>query len=158
MTYEYAASTTAPRDPLDLTVPLRGATFGEAVKRFFRNYFVAAGRASKSEYWWALLLVMLVAFVVGALAGLGSALGDGAAAGVFLVLAVVFGLGLLAVSFGTIGLTIRRLHDANQSGWWYFALFLVNLIPVVGLLSIAGAIVIGVLKSDPAGARFDAQP
>ncbi|TWS22350.1 DUF805 domain-containing protein [Tsukamurella sputi] len=158
MTYDYTAPPTVDRDPQDLTVPLRGATFGEAVKRFFQNYFVAAGRASQSEYWWALALVMLIALAAGALAGMSSAFGDGAGAGVFLVLAVIVMLGLLAVAFGTIGLTIRRLHDANQSGWWYLALFIVNLIPVVGLLSIVGAIVIGVLKNDPAGARFDAQP
>ncbi|MBS4101579.1 DUF805 domain-containing protein [Tsukamurella paurometabola] len=154
MTEQFAVD----RNPEDLTVPLRGATFGEAVQRFFRLYFVADGRASRSEYWWAVLLVALVALVVGATAGAGSAVGDGAGAVVILVLAVILGLGLLVVCFGTIALTIRRLHDANQSGWWYLPLFIVNLIPVIGIVSVVGAVVIGLLKSDPAGARFDVQP
>lgn len=154
--YQHQAPAAGTGDSDDL--PLYGASFGRAVTRLFQKYFVAKGRASKSEYWWALLLVMLVAFVFGATAGIASGLGDGAGAVVFLVLAVVLGLGLVVLSFGTIGLTIRRLHDANQSGWWCLALFLVNLIPLVGLVSIAGAIAIGLLNSNPAGARFDERP
>ncbi|QCH24418.1 hypothetical protein DSM43276_02681 [Mycobacteroides salmoniphilum] len=37
-------------DPRDLTLPLYGATFSQAITRFFRSYFRFSGRASRSEY------------------------------------------------------------------------------------------------------------
>ncbi|SKV78147.1 Predicted membrane protein [Mycobacteroides abscessus subsp. massiliense] len=42
-------------DPRDLTLPLYGATFGQAITRFFRSYARFSGRASRSEYWWVML-------------------------------------------------------------------------------------------------------
>ena len=46
---------------------------------------------------------------------------------------------------------MRRLHDANYSGWFY----LLSLIPGVGGLII---LIFMVLPSHPQGARFDARP
>ena len=45
-------------DSLDL--PRYGATFGEAFKLFFKKYGTFDGRASRSEYWWVMLLNALV--------------------------------------------------------------------------------------------------
>ena len=61
-------------DPSDLTLPLYGATFGQAISRFFKNYANFSGRASRSEYWWAVLFQALVALVPSILfsVGLGS--------------------------------------------------------------------------------------
>ena len=44
--------------------PLYGATFGQAIKRFFRGYVVFSGRASRSEFWWAMLFTFLISLVV----------------------------------------------------------------------------------------------
>ena len=40
-----------PPAPLDL--PQYGATFGQAIARFWGKYTTFSGRASRSEYWWA---------------------------------------------------------------------------------------------------------
>lgn len=44
-----------------LSAPLYGASFPQAVSRFFRKYATFSGRASRSEYWWWVLANTLVA-------------------------------------------------------------------------------------------------
>ncbi|MBI4901848.1 MAG: DUF805 domain-containing protein, partial [Actinobacteria bacterium] len=58
------------------------------------------------------------------------------------------GLVFLAVIVPATSLGVRRLHDANQSGWMY----LLALIPTVGPLAL---LVFMAQASNPAGARFD---
>jgi uncharacterized membrane protein YhaH (DUF805 family) len=48
----------------------------------------------------------------------------------------------------TIAVGVRRLHDANMSGW----LYLINFIPLAGAFVL---IVLLVLPPKPEGARFD---
>ena len=55
--------------------PLPGASFGEAIKRFFQRYAQFRGYASRSEFWWSYL------FLVGSL----------------FVLYLVFGVGIVAL-------------------------------------------------------------
>lgn len=55
--------------------------------------------------------------------------------------------GLLTL-IGSIAIVVRRLHDTNRRGWWYFLGF----IPFVGSIIL---IVFFVQPPDPAGARFD---
>ena len=61
---------------------------------------------------------------------------------------VIFGLLYLAVIIPSIALTVRRLHDANFSGW----LYLLHLIPSLGSLIV---FILTLLPSKPEGARFD---
>jgi uncharacterized membrane protein YhaH (DUF805 family) len=61
------------------------------------------------------------------------------------VITILFGLATLVPS---IAISVRRLHDGNFSGW----LYLLILIPILGALAI---IVLMLLPSNPAGARFD---
>lgn len=51
-------------NPADLSLPLYGATPGQALKRFFRGYVKLNGRASRSEFWWPQLLMLLVRIVI----------------------------------------------------------------------------------------------
>ena len=44
--------------------------FVEAVQTFFKRYADFNGRSSRSEYWWAYLGIILIAFVVGLVGGL----------------------------------------------------------------------------------------
>ena len=46
-------------DALILSRPLYGANFGQAVGRFFRKYATFTGRASRSEFWWVRLFLVL---------------------------------------------------------------------------------------------------
>ncbi|WP_016995948.1 DUF805 domain-containing protein [Kocuria atrinae] len=66
--------------------------------------------------------------------------------GIFLSL--LFLVFLLAHIIPSIALAVRRLHDANMSGF----LYLLILIPFLGSLIL---LVFFVLPSNPAGARFD---
>ncbi|MDF3336219.1 DUF805 domain-containing protein [Mycolicibacterium septicum] len=130
-------------DPRDLTLPLYGATFGQAVARFFRSYARFSGRASRSEYWWVQLAVATVAIfcvAIVAVAGDSSALGR-----MSLVPVAVFVLVCVVPSWA---LLVRRLHDADLSGW----MCLLLLLPYIGSVL---AIVFGVLPSKPLGERFD---
>ena len=136
-----------------LSQPLYGASFGQAVSRFFKKYGTFSGRASRSEYWWVYLFTFLVGLVVvGAVTAFVYATGtpraDGSieysSAGVAVTLVgVVIALALIIPQ---ISLTVRRLHDANFSGAFYL-LTLIGLSIVVFIFTL--------LPSNPAGARFD---
>ena len=62
-----------------------------------------------------------------------------------IVVAILIGVALLVPE---IALTVRRLHDANYSGWYY----LLGLVPSVGGIII---LILTVSASRPEGARFD---
>lgn len=85
-------------------------TFVESIKTCFSKYADFKGRASRSEYWWFVLFIML---------------GTLACSMVSDTLYYLFALGTLLPS---IAAAARRLHDTNRSGW----LQLLALIPVVG--------------------------
>ena len=109
--------------------------FGEAIKRAFAGWSTWSGRATRAEYWWWFLFVWLISFIpyVGIFASMdwtsngdGSVSGSGGGASVlwwiiFLLLWAVFLLPSIAVS-------VRRLHDTNRSGWWYW----IVLVPCIG--------------------------
>lgn len=90
------------------------------------------GRSRRSEYWWTML-------VVGLVAGLLTAIWSDAESVLSLI---TFLLGL--------AVTIRRLHDIGKSGWWY----LINLVPVVGSIVL---LIFLVRDSAPAN-RFGPSP
>ena len=134
-----------------LSQPLYGATFGQAVRRFFAKYATASGRASRSEYWWAVLAIALIQLVFTVLyfaAGGSSPAADGTVqlTPIAIVVISIWGVFSLAVIIPTIALTVRRLHDGNFSGWFYL-LTLIGLSIVVFIFTL--------LPSNPAGARFD---
>ncbi|MET0977149.1 MAG: DUF805 domain-containing protein [Leifsonia sp.] len=138
-----------------LAAPLYGASFGQAVSRFWSKYATFSGRASRSEFWFAYLFVVAVSAVLYGLSfGVGVATGSVAADGTTAPGAggVVFGLVYLVWALATIipflAVTWRRLHDTNKSGGFYF----LGLIPFVGAIIV---IVLLALPSEPAGARFD---
>lgn len=117
-------------DPVDLTLPLRGATMGQAIKRFFKNYATFDGRASQSEFLWVQLAGFLVfgafAFALRALGVQEDSLEQGPDTNPFTVFLII---GIVAFSLGTIvphlALTWRRLHDTDLSG----ALWCISFVP-----------------------------
>lgn len=105
-------------------------TFTGAIRSALSQYATFRGRASRAEFWWFALFVVLgnaVLFVV-----------DG------LIVGPVFGyrpfslegaqpaesLFTLAVLIPGLAVGARRMHDTGRSGWW----LLVNLVPVLGWL------------------------
>ncbi|PWH07294.1 DUF805 domain-containing protein [Brachybacterium endophyticum] len=138
--------------------PLPGATPVQALRRFVRQYAVFAGRASRSEYWWWVLINLIVTAVLDVAGRLTT--GDwswnssvlvvarwpeGGAGTPVGILATVYSVAVILPSLAVLW---RRLHDADHSGLWAFLL----LIPFVGWILLAGMLA---SRSDPDGARFD---
>ena len=100
-------------------------TFVQATKSYFLRWKDFQGRSSRSEYWWAVLSVTLISALLGFIVGF-----FGAMAGLSMtttqLLLVPIQIFLTIASFA---LVIRRLHDTDRSGWWYF-IFLT----VIGIL------------------------
>lgn len=92
--------------------------FGEAIQSVFSKYATFSGRARRSEYWYFVLLQVIVTAVLN---GLYSATESVA----FPVILVLFDLALLVPS---LAVCWRRLHDIGRSGGYYFFI----LIPLVG--------------------------
>jgi uncharacterized membrane protein YhaH (DUF805 family) len=84
--------------------------FVEAIQHCFGSYATFSGRASRSEYWWWTLFVVL------------------ATVGGAMVSDVLSGLVSLATLLPYLAVAARRLHDMGKSGWWQ----LVGFIPLLG--------------------------
>ncbi|MBA8796214.1 uncharacterized membrane protein YhaH (DUF805 family) [Friedmanniella endophytica] len=174
-----------PPDGGALLLPLYGASPWQATKRFWLKYATFTGRASRSEFWWWTLISLIVSVALG-LAG--AALSPGgwmATATGPRMEDVPADLWTVVTLCPSIAVTIRRLHDAGRSGWFYVlcvpgdavSLFSIvrpdafvpaglsgGLSPtlvlqgVVGLIVGVGGLIVLVLCIEgpsPAGARFD---
>lgn len=86
-------------------VPAPEVSFPDAVRQAARRWGDFEGRASRSEFWYALLVVLVV---VGALAALDERLGAAA-------------LTLFLIPLAAVG--SRRLRDTAQSPWWLLFVF-----------------------------------
>jgi uncharacterized membrane protein YhaH (DUF805 family) len=89
-------------------------TFVESIKTCLSKYADFKGRASRSEFWWFMLLLVAGYIVTGFISD---------------VLYLLFALAML---LPTLAAGARRLHDTDRSGW----LQLIGLIPLVGLILI----------------------
>lgn len=78
--------------------------------RVMEDYAVFDGRASRSEFWWYVLALLIVAFFVGIPAVFLSSIPYASS-----ILAYAF---VLAIFTPTLAVTVRRLHDTGRSGWW----------------------------------------
>ena len=94
-------------------------TFTDSIKSCLNKYATFRGRAPRSEYWgfWAFCILteiaaMIVFGLIGYLCGKGIGMLIAGYIGVFLASLMLF-LPMLSVF-------VRRLHDTNHSGWWYF--------------------------------------
>lgn len=105
-------------------------TFTEAVKSGFSKYVQFSGRAARSEYWWWTLFSMLVQVVlqVGVTA-IAVAAGPGSET-LVMVFSGLLMLVVLALILPSISVLVRRLHDIDRSGWWYWII----LVPLVGVI------------------------
>ncbi len=103
--------------------------FVDSVKRAFSQYAKFDGVASVAEYWWFVLFNAIVSGVLYFLAivlaiGVAAGGGDEDAAGASgVVVMLILGLYGLAVFLPGLGVTIRRLHDAGYSGFFFLLNF-----------------------------------
>ena len=91
-------------------------SFPQAVKLGFKNYFKFSGRATRAEYWWWLLFIVLAGIVLAVVDTLTGTMG-------MLVGMWVVQMVELAVLVPSLALGARRLHDINRTGWWLLLWF-----------------------------------
>jgi uncharacterized membrane protein YhaH (DUF805 family) len=114
-----------------------------------KKYTVFDGRASRAEYWYFslvnALISVLLSFVDFSLGYIHLSSGIGLLSGVY----------TLAVMLPVTGVTIRRLHDINRSGWWV----VIALIPLLGLIALLVMLVLkGTDGENPYGANAAPEP
>lgn len=87
------------------------------------KYMDFTGRAVRSEYWYYTLFAVIVGIVAGIIdTALGLRLGEAGTVG---IIGTVLNVAMLLPG---LGVSVRRLHDGNRSGWW----LLVAFVPIVG--------------------------
>ena len=96
--------------------------FRNAVTLGISNAFTYTGRASRSAYWWFAAFEVVAWIGVLILALIFSAIHVSAIAVLLYVVAAI------AAFLISISLTVRRLHDQDKSGFWYFIVF----VPFIG--------------------------
>ena len=87
----------------------------------FRKYAMFDGRARRREFWMFVLFNFIISI---ALSIVDSMLGTK----VLEKNGILSSLYSLAVFIPSLAVNVRRLHDTNHSGWWWF----LWLIPIVG--------------------------
>ena len=86
-------------------------SFVESIQSAFKKYFVWKGRASRSEFWWFYLFILLGSIVT-------------------TLIDLIYGVPVLNTIFTLatfipfLSVFIRRLHDTGHSGWWYWIVLL----------------------------------
>lgn len=100
--------------------------FTTAVKTCFQKYVTFTGRARRSEYWYFALYAFLAAIA----AMIVDHFVDPPAAGVPYAVGIVYVVVVLANFLPGLAVTVRRLHDTNRSGWWFF----IALVPFLGVI------------------------
>jgi uncharacterized membrane protein YhaH (DUF805 family) len=128
-------------------------TFGESIKTVFSKYAVFRGRATRSEFWWWYLFTAIVGFALSLIMNIATA-GVAGSSDINAILAAqtpfvaISSLVSLVFLLPTICVTVRRLHDTNRSGGWWW----IQLIPFVGIIII---IVFAASPSVDQGNRFN---
>jgi uncharacterized membrane protein YhaH (DUF805 family) len=93
--------------------------FGQAIKTCLNKYATFSGRATRSEYWYFFLFLVIVNIVASVLDS--TIFGD---------MPVLYLIATLALLVPSIAAGVRRLHDTDKAGWWLLA----GLIPVIGTI------------------------
>lgn len=139
----------------ELNRPLYGATLGQAFNRFFKNYANFRGRASRSEFWWMVLIFWGAMIALTVLAAIVESLVYRLPYSTYTAtqgVNITLGLLVLAMVGGTLvpwlSIAWRRLHDANLPG----PLYLLCLVPYLGSLAV---LILQVLPPKPEGRRYD---
>jgi uncharacterized membrane protein YhaH (DUF805 family) len=112
-------------------------SFSEAVSQAFRHIFTYRGRASRSAFWWFALCALFIELALGGVSDRSAVLGG--------ILYLLIGL---PTALAHLALAVRRLHDTNRSGWWWW----IGLVPFVGWIVL---LVFYLLPGTPGPNRFD---
>jgi uncharacterized membrane protein YhaH (DUF805 family) len=106
-------------------------TYFGAIKHCYGHYATFAGRAPRSEYWWWTLyaiISVIAACIIDAMLGTRFVLNAGVI--VWLPYGYVYSIVSLVNLLPGLSVLVRRLHDRDKSGWWFWFLF----VPFVGAI------------------------
>ncbi len=104
--------------------------FMESAKTCLNKYIDFNGRASRSEYWWFVLLTVALSIIP--------------------VIGWIIRLVLLLPS---LSVQVRRLHDMERSAWW-----LLLLIPPISLIGIFVLLIMSIFPGTPGHNRYGLDP
>ena len=95
------------------------------------------GRSRRREYWlfalFLLIAYLVMAFTIGVSAAgvLSGGVGASGFAGATGIMALLFGLFLLAILIPALAVGVRRLHDIDRTGWWIVAPTALSVLSVI---------------------------
>jgi len=124
--------------------------FAQAVQACLRNYFSFAGRASRPEFWWFFLFVLLVSIGLAVIDGLlfHSLSAEGSAP------RPLTALFRLLTFFPLLGAAWRRLHDIGRPGWYLLIPLAISIVTVLFLFGgVAGFALMEGRLDDPESLR-----
>lgn len=104
------------------------------------KYFLFDGRATRAEYWSYTLTLLGIYILVSVLGGI--LLPES-------VMALVTSIIFIGTFIPGLGVSVRRMHDINKSGWWIF----ITLIPIIGSIWF---LILTLQKSWPGPTEYDA--
>lgn len=92
-------------------------TLGQTIASCYSKYATFSGRAQRSEFWLFVLFHFLISLACMMLIPLGAS-------------SALLGLVLVGNFLPYVSVMVRRLHDTDHSGWWYWFAF----VPVIGVV------------------------
>jgi uncharacterized membrane protein YhaH (DUF805 family) len=118
---------------------LQGAPVGfvDAVRGAYSHLLTHHGRASRSAFWWFALAAAIIYAVAGVVSD------RSWIAGVIVDIVV-----WIPTALASIFLAVRRLHDSDKSGWWWW----IGFVPIVGWIVL---LIFYLLPSTPGPNRFN---
>jgi len=122
-----------------------------------RRYADFDGRSRRTEFWMFTLfnfIILLVLCVVGAIGVVLIEKGDGMG-GLLFVPACIY---VLVTVVPGLAVSVRRLHDSGKSGWLLLLLWVIGIIPIIGLVASVAQIVLMCLDSDPGTNLYGPNP
>jgi uncharacterized membrane protein YhaH (DUF805 family) len=133
--YQQSGGYGAPRP----TAYLDGAPvgFADAVRGAFSHPLTFRGRASRPAFWWFQLLTVIAYAVVSVISDRSTVAG--------IILDIIIGIPMAVTN---IALAVRRLHDSNHTGWWWW----IGFVPLIGWIV---SIVFYLMPSTPGRNRYN---
>ena len=136
--------------------PTEIMTFLDAVKTCFKKWSAWEGRASRSESNWFYLLQLLV--ILPLYISL-EPIEDGGFIGTIGLVYAVSCFGSLIIFMPALMVNIRRLHDLGYSGWVIPAVFVISLMPLIGvLISLIYTLVLIIAPGDSGSNKYGPAP
>ena len=104
--------------------------FTESIKTCLQKYIDFNGRASRSEYWWFVLLTFATVFIP-----------------------VIGWIVRLVLLLPSLAVQVRRLHDMNRSAWW-----LLLLVPPITIIGGIILLIMSIFPGTPGPDRYGPDP